>query len=299
MLTHVFLSTGDPRSLVGPSYPDVVPYDPAPAPPKWWSTRLWGLHALGSVVVVVTILLGWWQWSVSQGHKDEKSEALAHATPVPLSKVLGHNDAFPGEDTGRPAVLEGTWLPAGTVQVSGHQDGYWIATPLLVDAGGPDEAAIYVVRGWTADPATAPAPPTGAARLVGWLQPPEDGGLTDEDTSDDLLPELNIADAMSHVSQDLFSAYAVVADHEDGWPAAAAPINDGADGLEPATLNSLPQASFTTGLRNALYALEWWVFAVFALYIWWRWVRDVTHPKPAEPVPDEAAPMGDDVPSAT
>ena len=169
--------------------------DPAPVPPKWWSTRLWGLHALGTVVVVVTILLGWWQWSVSQGHKDEKSAALAHATPVPLSDVFGHNDAFPGEETGRPAVLEGTWLPEGTVYVSGHQDGYWVATPLRIDAA----SAIYVVRGWTADPATAPAPPTGTAKLVGWLQPPEDGGLTDDDPADAMLPELNIADAMSPV----------------------------------------------------------------------------------------------------
>ncbi|MGZ4438082.1 MAG: SURF1 family protein [Nocardioidaceae bacterium] len=269
--------------------------DPAPVPPKWWSTRLWGLHALGTVVVVVTILLGWWQWSVSQGHKDEKSAALAHATPVPLSDVFGHNDAFPGEETGRPAVLQGTWLPEGTVYVSGHQDGYWVATPLRIDAA----SAIYVVRGWTADPDTAPAPPTGTAKLVGWLQPPEDGGLTDDDPADAMLPELNIADAMSHVGQDLYSGYAVVADREGGWPASDAAVNDGSTGLEAATLNSLPQASFTTGLRNALYALEWWVFAVFALYIWWRWVRDATHPAPAPLVPDEQEPVAHDVPSAT
>ena len=27
-------------------------------------------------------------------------------------------------------------------------------------------------------------------------------------------------------------------------------------------------------LRNLLYALEWWVFAGFAVYVWWRWCRD-------------------------
>ena len=26
--------------------------------------------------------------------------------------------------------------------------------------------------------------------------------------------------------------------------------------------------------RNAAYALQWWVFALFAGYMWWRMVRD-------------------------
>jgi len=31
-----------------------------------------------------------------------------------------------------------------------------------------------------------------------------------------------------------------------------------------------------TGLtwRNAAYALQWWVFGLFAAYMWWRMVRD-------------------------
>ena len=29
-------------------------------------------------------------------------------------------------------------------------------------------------------------------------------------------------------------------------------------------------------MRNLLYALEWWVFGGFAVFIWWRYVRDVT-----------------------
>jgi cytochrome oxidase assembly protein ShyY1 len=264
---------------------------------RWWSARLWGAHLIALVAVVVTVLLGWWQWSVSQGHKADKSESLAHATPVPLNDVFGHNDAFPGEQTGRPALLEGTWIPSGTVFVSGHQGGYWVATPLQVGATGAStsaatSAAIYVVRGWTDEPSHAPAAPSGTAKLVGWLQPPEDGGLTDDHPHDDVLPELNIADAMSHVEQDLYSGYAVVADAEPGWPAADAAVNDGSTGLKAAQLNALPEASFTTGLRNALYALEWWIFSLFAIYLWWRYVRDATSPRPAP----EATPESHDDP---
>jgi hypothetical protein len=83
---------------------------------------------------------------------------------------------------------------------------------------------------------------------------------------------------MNHVKQDLYSGYAVVADAERGWPAADAAINDGTAGLKPAQPNSTPKAGFTTGLRNALYAFEWWVFGLFAIYIWWRYVREATSP---------------------
>ena len=46
------------------------------------------------------------------------------------------------------------------------------------------------MRGWVAQAGTAPAAPTGTARLVGWMQPPENGGLVDDDPRDDVLPEL-------------------------------------------------------------------------------------------------------------
>jgi cytochrome oxidase assembly protein ShyY1 len=225
------------------------------------------------LIVIATVLLGWWQWTVSEGHKADKSASLAHATPVPLRTVMGNNDPFPGAQTGRPAVLEGTWVPSGTVFVSGHQGGYWVATPLAIGSSA-DAPAIYVVRGWVAEPSQAPAPPSGTAKLVGWLQPPEAGGLTDDNPNDDILPELAISDAMSHVRQDLYSGYAVVADQAAGWPAADAPVNDGTAGLKAAQVNSMPEASFTTGLRNLLYALEWWVFGLLAIYVWWRYVRD-------------------------
>ena len=30
-----------------------------------------------------------------------------------------------------------------------------------------------------------------------------------------------------------------------------------------------PEVSWTVGLRNLAYALQWWVFAAFALFMWW------------------------------
>ena len=39
--------------------------------------------------------------------------------------------------------------------------------------------------------------------------------------------------------------------------------------------------------RNAAYAVQWWVFALFALWMWGRMVRDETRRARAEAADDE------------
>ena len=64
--------------------------------------------------------------------------------------MIGPDDPFPGEDVGRPVAVEGTWVPDGTVFVSGReldgQDGYWMVTPLAVTAA--TDPALPIVLGW-------------------------------------------------------------------------------------------------------------------------------------------------------
>jgi surfeit locus 1 family protein len=33
-------------------------------------------------------------------------------------------------------------------------------------------------------------------------------------------------------------------------------------------------ADASTGLRNLLYAFQWWVFGAFAIFMWWRWLME-------------------------
>ena len=96
--------------------------------------------------------------------------------------------------------------------------------------------------------------------MVGWLQPPEGTGAVDDDPSDDVLPQLRIADVVQHVDQDLYGAYAVA--------------QQGIAGLPSADLVQLPDAGRFTGVRNLFYALEWWFFGAFAVLIWWRWLGE-------------------------
>jgi cytochrome oxidase assembly protein ShyY1 len=242
---------------------------PALAPRLWWG------HLLAVALTAVAATLGYWQVQAWQERREAEARDLTQAEPVPITDVLGPDDPFPGDRVGQPVTLSGTWLADGTVFVSGREragtDGYWMVTPL----GLADGAGVPVVLGWVAAPDTAPATPAGDAELVGWLQPSEGGTALDEDPSDDVLPQLRTADLVQLVDQDLYGAYAVA--------------RDGVAGLPAADLAQLPEVGRFTALRNLLYALEWWFFGAFALFIWWLWVRDSTY-VPEDDAADGAAP---------
>jgi cytochrome oxidase assembly protein ShyY1 len=247
--------------------------------------RFWGAHLVALVCVGIAVALGLWQYGAWQAHREAKASDLTGAAAVPIADVLGPDDPFPAASVGQPVLVSGDWVPDGTVYVSGREHngsaGYWAVTPVSVTGG---DAAIPVVRGWTPTVEDAPEPPTGSAAVEGWLQPGEGTGQMDDDPADDVLPQLRLADVIQHVDQDLYGGYVVAT--EPG------------EALEPATLEQLPEVSATTSLKNILYAIEWWIFGLFAAFIWWRWVREVTDPV----VPAEAAgeaPRDDPVPSGS
>lgn len=241
--------------------------------------RYWGAHALAVVLVSAAGWLGFWQLGAWQEHREAQATDRTEAAPMPLVDAIGPDDPFPGDRVGQPVTVAGSWVPEGTVYVSGREhdgrDGYWAVTPVTV-AGG--DAAVPVVRGWTATVEDAPEPPTGPAEVEGWLQPGEGTGQVDDDPRDDVLPQLRFADLIQHVDQDLYGAYVVA--------------RGASDGLAAADLEQLPEVGATTGLKNFLYAVEWWVFGLFAAFVWWRWVREVT--EPAAPLPAAAGAAEDD-----
>jgi len=129
-------------------------------------------------------------------------------------------------------------------------------TPVLVG-----DSAMPVVRGWSAQPRAAE--PSGPVEVQGWLQASEGTIAPDDGPEDDVIPEMPIASVVQHVDADLYSAYVVARDE-----------GAGGDSLEQVTPASVPKVSSTNHLRNLLYALQWWIFAGLAIFIWVRWCRD-------------------------
>jgi surfeit locus 1 family protein len=241
------------------------------------TSRVLAAHVLGTVAVLAAIGLGLWQLDSWRDHRAAEAVSLAGADPVPLTDVLGPDDVVPGERVGQPVTVSGTWLgDDATVLVEGRpldgRDGLWVVTPVEV----ADAEAIPVVRGWVADRDDVPPAPTGPAELGGWLQASEGTGAVDDDPTDDVYPQLRVADLVQRVPDlNLFSAYVVA--------------QDGVGGLPSPGLAEQPEVGPTTGLTNLLYAVEWWAFGLFAALVWRRFVQD-SHAEevPADPVPSGA-----------
>lgn len=226
-----------------------------------WALRRWPGHLLVLVLLGGALWLGSWQYGAGQGEREVHARDLTRSDPVPLADVLGPDDAFPAPSVGQPVTVSGQWVPDATVFVE-RAAGYWVVTPLAV--GGGDAPALPVVRGVSDEPTADPI--TGTATLTGWLQPGESTGVVDPDPADDVLPQLRVADLVQRVDQDLYSAYAVATE-----PTA---------GLSAASLEELPDAGPLTGARNFLYALEWWVFGGFAVFVWVRYLLDARSEAP-------------------
>lgn len=240
----------------------------------WWSPRLWGAHLLAAALIALMIWAGFWQLGVWENHRTDQVTKLVHGTPVSLDSLMRPTDAFPAKAVGKQVRIRGTWVSSATVYVE-KAGGYWVVTPLATSS----TAAVPVVRGWSrTKQAPASGTATDPATVTGWLQPADGPGATP--VTGDVLPQLDIPDLIPRLSQNLYGAY-VISEHPDA-------------GLTQVTAAQLPAADPMTGLRNFLYAIEWWLFAVLVIYAWWKHVREQTAPA----APGSAAPQDAPVASA-
>lgn len=221
--------------------------------------RLWGAHALGLAAVAAAVILGIWQWNVGDGRKTTQSNEYAHMQPAPLASVISPGASFPVAELGRPVRVTGTWVPNSQVTVSA---GSWVA--MAVSSGN---SAIYVVIGSGTNGGAFQKSPSGRADLVGWLQPDQSSPSPAQGRT---LPIMSNGLAAPFVNSQLLDAYVIAQKPTPGLAAVPEP--------------TLPKANFWTGLRNWLYAVEWWFFGCFAAFIWSRQIRDMTAP----PVPSES-----------
>jgi surfeit locus 1 family protein len=258
----------------------VSPAVPNAAVRRATARATWPVHLLALAGIVGCILLGRWQLHVWEHHRAQDSGAVTRQAPVPLDSVLGPDAAYPDVGLGRPVIVQGTWVPGETVLVSGQQQGtatgYWVVTPVLTSSG----SEIPIVRGWRAGRSGVPAAPHGKATLVGLLQPSDEGGPIDENVHDRVIPALSITSLLPLMHHDPYGGYAIATSR--AVPSGRAVT--GMAGLAPAQPPDLPGADASTALRNLLYALQWWVFAAFVVFMWWRWLsEDVLDPAEREP----------------
>lgn len=243
--------------------------------------RFLGLFALVVLVGVAFVQLGRWQLGVAEGKAREEAVAAARAQgPVALTSVLRPHEAFPNGLSARPVTVTGSYRATDQELVTdrrlGGRTGYWVLTPFVVDGTG---ATLPVLRGFVTDPAQAGAPPTGRLTLSGGIAPSESPAPAPSDPA--LIASVDTGLLVNTWPGDLYNAFLFLA------------AEDPASGPQ---LTKVPTPLGDTGVnwRNAAYAVQWWVFALFALWLWWRMVRDEhARETAAAPAAPEPATTGD------
>ena len=236
--------------------------------------KFWPGHLAMLVAVAIAVGLGLWQLDAWHTRRADAARDLTSKPPVALGTLMTGDSPFPGRSVGQPVRFTGQWTGTNVYVADRYvhgRRGYWVVTAALVDG---TRSAMPVVRGWTPAP-DAPVP-SGATSVVGWLQPTEGSGPFDDDPHDDVIPTMRIASLVEHVDTDLYSGYVA---------AKAVTPSFGTSGLVPVPPQAVPDVSMFTAARNLFYAIEWWVFGAFAVFIWLRWCRDSLQDRAAKDAP--------------
>ncbi|MGW2046600.1 SURF1 family protein [Streptomyces sp. NPDC001858] len=230
--------------------------------PRWW-----GINVFVLLAIPFCLFMGSWQLSRFEtrvdDHRDAKEQAeSARTDPArPLAELLPVDKAT----SGKQAVATGRYgkqLLVPDREIDGRS-GYYVLTLLSTDGG----KALPVVRGWlpgTADAAKAPAPPAGEVTVTGALQASEQpgdngvsgqGGLPAGQTA-----AISAASLVNLVPEDLYDAWVTLDTADPGMTAVPA------------------KAASDTGLdlkafQNLGYTGEWFVFAGFVVFMWFRLLR--------------------------
>ncbi len=223
----------------------------------WFRPALIGLHVFTILAITLCIVAGLWQMGVYDSRKDDERADKQHVPTVAFAALKwGPDDAFVSRLNHRPVTIPGRFAPAkDQVWVSDKtqagRSGYWLVSPFIVDGG---RAAVLVVRGWSPEAGALPAAPD-VTSISGVIEPGEGNGAPLD--ANRVIGTLRIPALINSLPYDLYSGFVI---------STSAATADGLTLAEP----PVPGVSWTTGLRNLMYALQWWVFAAFALLMWWR-----------------------------
>jgi cytochrome oxidase assembly protein ShyY1 len=228
--------------------------------PKWIAMLVFAL-----AVAALFAYLGHWQ--LDRSVESLKPVNTGSETRKVLSDVTKPQTEFLDKLTGQKVSVEGTFDAKDFRVISGRvnygRTGYWL-TGRFID--NTDNASVAVALGWspTASGARAaishiPVSPT-VLDLGGRYLPTEDvddGKFTQGEETVMATPQL--INEWNDFSGEAYNGY-IVADRT--WGSLSAIYSP--PPIDKATLNWL----------NVFYAVEWVVFAGFAIFLWYRLVRD-------------------------
>jgi len=233
--------------------------------PRWWAINLFLLLS-----IPVCLTMGSWQLGRFEdrvdSHRDRQERSardFSAAGARPLEDLLPVTQ----ETVGEPARATGRYDAGHQLLVPDRRvdgrNGFYVLTPLRTDDG----RALPVVRGWLpgrADPARVPAPPGGEVTVTGVLQASETQDSQGVHTAG-ALPEgrlgiISAATLVNVLPYEVYDAWITVQRPQEPMKAVPPVAPQGA-GLD------------MKAFQNLGYTAQWFVFAGFALFMWYRLFR--------------------------
>lgn len=221
-------------------------------------THILALAALIGVCVLF-FFLGKWQWDRTQNILN--AERAASEQAVPVSEIAG--EELNPEDFGRAVTAAGRYVPANQVRVTNRlengqpdaQVGEWVVSEFVVDSG----LRIAVLRGWvpTAAEYSTPSEPVV---IAGILQPDEafyEGAVSGQ-SGVVVIDSEELSDIWG---EPLAAGFVVLTTQEPQGVSVPTPV--------PPTIST---SDVAFPLQNFFYAIQWWIFALFAIVLYFRWI---------------------------
>ncbi|MFE0172550.1 SURF1 family protein [Streptomyces sp. NPDC059002] len=237
--------------------------------PRWW-----GINVFVVLAIPFCIFMGSWQLGRFedrvQDHESAKKQAAeqsrAHSDPAkggarPLESLLPVDKKTSGELTTATGRY-GKQLLVPDRELDDKR-GFYVLTLLRTDSG----KSLPVVRGWLpgdASAAKAPAAPKGEVTVTGALQSSESPGSNGVSAAGGLprgqLGAISSASLVNLVPDEMYDAWITLDKGDSGMKAvpATAPNDTGLD---------------LKAFQNLGYTGEWFVFAGFVLFMWFRLFR--------------------------
>ncbi|MFJ5530093.1 SURF1 family protein [Streptomyces sp. NPDC093261] len=240
--------------------------------PRWW-----GINVFVLLAIPFCIFMGSWQLSRFESRVHEQQRAGEQATADRKEAARPLRELLPVDQntSGKRATATGRYgkqLLVPDRELDGR-NGFYVLTLLRTDEG----RALPVVRGWLpgdANAAKAPAAPTGEVTVTGALQASESPGANGAGGGGGLPPDetaaISAASLVNLVPYQLYDAWITLDKADSGMRAvpATAPQGTGLD---------------LKAFQNLGYTGEWFVFAGFTVFMWFRLLRrEVEYARDAE-----------------
>lgn len=247
--------------------------------PRWIAALF---LALG--VAAAFAALGQWQLERSVASGDIVTRETE--TVVELDTIAEPQKQVTAASEGQLVRVTGTYRPDDYIilsdRLNGGEPGYWVTGRMTTD-----DASLLVGLGWTETEAAAASvierlqsEPAAEVTITGRYVPGDAPQETDYENG-----ELNALSPPTMVNlwdeldpRGTYNGYVVVDQHVEGLELIDAPP---------------PSVDVEISWLNIFYAAEWVIFAGFAIFLWWRLVKDAGEAEQLEAEVDQAAaPLG-------